>query len=226
MLILAIDTSAAACSVALWHDGIVLQSRQEMMPRGQDARLLPLIQEILAAAQLDFAALDRIAVMRGPGSFTGVRIGLATARGLGLALDKPVIGVNRFLIYHHALHPAHNLLVVIDSKRDELFCRYFPAVGIATEPFRATAAMLKAYDRPDVIVGGDGIAQRLWDHAVVLALPEPEVNLAAVLAATANPDDPAWQPVPLYLRPPDVSCGPTPATEEAALETAHAETVL
>lgn len=186
------------------------------MPRGQDARLLPLIQETLATTQLDFAALDRIAVMRGPGSFTGLRIGLATARGLGLALEKPVIGVNRFLIYQYALRSAHDLLAVIDSKRDELFCHYFPAQGAVTAPFRATTAALDAYDRSDVMVGGDGAVQRTWNRATQLALPEPEVNLAAILAATANPEDPTWQPIPQYLRPPDVSCGPTPATEEAA----------
>lgn len=217
MQILAIDTAAAACSVVLWRDGAVRHTQHEAMPRGQDARLLPLIQEVLAAAQTEFAALDRIAVTRGPGSFTGIRIGLAAARGLGLALNKPVIGVDRFRLYHAALRPASDLLVILDSKRDELFCRLFPVNGNITEPFRARASDLAAHDRPDLVVSGDGALQSVWNHATLLSLPEAEAGLAAAMAAHADSHDPVWQPIPLYLRPPDVSCGPTPPTEEATL---------
>ena len=217
MQILAIDTSAAACAVALWRDGVVVHAAHEIMPRGQDARLLPLIQETLATVQTDFAALDRIAVMRGPGSFTGIRIGLATARGLGLALGKPVIGIDRFRLYHAALRPAQDLLVVIDSKRDELFCRLFPITGATSEPFRATTMELAAYDRRETAVTGDGAHLHSWNQAILLPLLAAEAGWAAALAATADPDAPLWQPTPLYLRPPDVSCGPTPPVEEAAL---------
>ncbi|MGB4101536.1 MAG: tRNA (adenosine(37)-N6)-threonylcarbamoyltransferase complex dimerization subunit type 1 TsaB [Alphaproteobacteria bacterium] len=217
MQILAIDTSAAACSVALWRDGAVQQTKYESMPRGQDARLLPLIQEVLAAAATDFSALDRIAVTRGPGSFTGIRIGLAAARGLGLALRVPVIGIDRFRLYHVTLRPPADLLIILDSRRDELFCRLFPANKDVTEPFRARISDLTDYDRPEMSVSGDGVALRDWSHATQLFLPESEAGLAAALAATANPSIPDWQPLPLYLRPPDVSCGPTPPVEEAPL---------
>lgn len=217
MQILAIDTSAAACSVALWRDDAVQQARYESMPRGQDTRLLPLIQEVLTAAHADFAALDRIAVTRGPGSFTGIRIGLAAARGLGLALHIPVIGIDRFRLYHATLRPPADHLVILDSRRDELFCHVFPATKDAAEPFRATISDLAGYDRPEMLVSGDGAGLITWKHAALRALPETEAGLAAALAAQADPHDPAGQPLPLYLRPPDVSCGPPPPLEEAPL---------
>ena len=69
------------------------------MERGQDARLVPLVLEVMAEAKTDFPQLDRLAVTRGPGSFTGLRIGLAATRGFGLAADKPVIGIDRFSLY-------------------------------------------------------------------------------------------------------------------------------
>ena len=112
MLILSLDTAGQACAVCVWRDGVVLAAREERMARGQDARLVPLLLEVMAAAGVAFPQLDRIAVTRGPGSFTGLRIGLATARGLGLAADKPVIGIDRF-----SIHAAQQ------GRRGESLCR-------------------------------------------------------------------------------------------------------
>ena len=215
MKILAIDTSAAACSVAVWGDGAIQRAIYEPMTRGQDARLVPLIQDILTETGTAFAALDRIAVTRGPGSFTGLRIGLATARGLGIALGKPVFGIDRFRLYHAAIPLVPNLLVVIDSKRDELFCQQFMIGAPPAAAFRATAAALASYDRADVTVTGDGALLCPWHYAKSTPLNMTEAEVAAGMTATARPDDPTWKAVPLYLRPPDVSCGPTPPMEDS-----------
>ncbi len=94
MKVLAIDTALDACSVALVRDGGTLTSRSEQMQRGQAERLAPLVREAVAEAKLPFAELDRIAVTTGPGSFTGVRVGLSFARALALALGKPCVGVS------------------------------------------------------------------------------------------------------------------------------------
>ena len=93
MLILAINTSEAACDVALIGDGALLAEQCETMVRGQDGRLPGLIEEVLASAGVTLPALTRIAVVTGPGSFTGIRIGVAFARGLSLALKIPAIGI-------------------------------------------------------------------------------------------------------------------------------------
>ncbi|RMD63862.1 MAG: tRNA (adenosine(37)-N6)-threonylcarbamoyltransferase complex dimerization subunit type 1 TsaB, partial [Alphaproteobacteria bacterium] len=93
---LALDAAGAACSAALWRDGAVRARRFEVMSRGQAERLVPMIQDVMAAAGQAYAALDAVAVACGPGGFTGVRIALATARGLALAQHLPLVGVSSF----------------------------------------------------------------------------------------------------------------------------------
>jgi tRNA threonylcarbamoyladenosine biosynthesis protein TsaB len=93
MLILGINTIGDACEAALVSDGAVVAELSEPMQQGHDARLAPVVQKLMAGAGTAFSALDRIAVVVGPGSFTGVRVGVAFARGLALSLDKPAVGV-------------------------------------------------------------------------------------------------------------------------------------
>ncbi len=206
MIILGIDTAGHACSVCVWRDGMTLAHAEERMERGQDARLVPLVLEVMAQAGVDFAQLDRIAVTRGPGSFTGLRIGLSTARGFALAADKPVIGISRFAVYHaqRKANPAP-YLIVLDSKRQELFCQ----TG-AQEPCMllpdVVAVLLRA--QPDMVVVGDAAAllrEHLPETTVFAPLTEPEVVTAAALAASAAVDDTEHLPRPLYLRAPDVT---------------------
>ena len=212
MLILGLDTAGHGCRVVLWRDEDVLAARHEAMERGQDSRLIPLIEETLAAARCDYAAIDRIAVLRGPGSFTGLRIGLAAALGLGAALQKPVLGFNRFTLYRHTLH-APNLLVAIDSRRDEIFYQLFH--GTREEPPQQDflPVLVEKARAMNAVVSGDCLSL-LDDLPVALhPLPEAEIVIAASLAATAQPDDDTFKPVPLYIRAPDVSQGPTPAIQ-------------
>jgi tRNA threonylcarbamoyladenosine biosynthesis protein TsaB len=197
VLILSIDSAGAACAVCVWRDGEILAHAREEMQRGQDARLMPMIIVAVAQAGLVFSSFDKIAVTRGPGSFTGIRVGLAAARGIGLTARKPVIGIDRFAIYH-ALHAAagKNLLIVIESKRADLFCRFFPAGGGAHDACLMTAAQIDGFiaAHPDTLIVGDK------------ATPGDDVATGcAMLAARADADDPATQPRPLYLRAPDVT---------------------
>src|SRR5690242_17949012 len=94
MIVLAIDTALEACSVAIVRGDNVLVNLRERMQRGQAERLAPMVREAAGAAGVSFSELDRIAVTTGPGSFTGVRVGLSFARALALALGKPCIGVS------------------------------------------------------------------------------------------------------------------------------------
>ena len=93
MLILAINTAEAACDLAVLRDGAALSERRETMARGQDGRLPVLVEEVLADAGTTLGDLDRIAIVTGPGSFTGIRIGVSFARGLSLDLNIPAIGI-------------------------------------------------------------------------------------------------------------------------------------
>lgn len=204
MLVLALDSAGAGCNACVWRDGKILAAAEERMERGQDRRLMPLVLDVMKQAKLDFAALDRIAVTRGPGSFTGLRIGLAAARGIGLAANKPVLGIDRFSIYYAAVkETGKNVLVVIDSRRKELFCRFYPAAGTPHEPIMMTAEEIAAFlrEKAGTIVTGDVPVPCLSFHA----LQEKESVIGAQLAAVADPNDPAFLPRPLYLRAPDVT---------------------
>ena len=93
MLILAINTAEAACDVALIQHGKILADKQESLLRGQDGRLPGLVEDVLNMAAVQLGDIDRLAVVVGPGSFTGIRIGVAFTRGLALALNVPAIGI-------------------------------------------------------------------------------------------------------------------------------------
>ncbi len=211
MKILALDSSAAGCHACLWEDNKLIQIKSEMMMRGQDARLVPLIQELMAEASLTYSDLDRIAVSRGPGSFTGIRVGLATARGLALAAEKPVIGMDRFSIYRKLFEKeTRPLMVVIDSRRKDLFVKIFN--GSDTNP--EDAEMLtpeeikeRLISMPDALIVGD--AQEILEEALSnVSYGEAkgkEVVACASLTATVEVGDPLYLPRPLYLRAPDVT---------------------
>ncbi|MGE3624628.1 MAG: tRNA (adenosine(37)-N6)-threonylcarbamoyltransferase complex dimerization subunit type 1 TsaB [Bdellovibrionales bacterium] len=200
MLILSIDSAAAACGACLWRDGEILAIKSEAMDRGQDRRLIPLINEIMAKAETDFEELDRVAVTRGPGSFTGLRIGLAAARGIGLAAGKSVIGIDRFAIYREQQAAAgESLFIVIESKRQELFCRFYPSGAAPGEPHMLTRGQIAEFlaQWPDTITTGDA------HYGVPPA--ECEAITCARLAARAALDEADFLPRPLYIREPDVT---------------------
>lgn len=127
-MILAIDTSAAQCAVALVGD-IATASRSESMTRGHAEALFPMIDDVLAELSVDFRDLTRIAVCTGPGSFTGLRVGIAAARGLALGLGVPALGVTRF----EALASVGTLpaTVRLPGRGGIVFVQDFDANGVA-----------------------------------------------------------------------------------------------
>ncbi len=204
MIVLAIDTCLGACSVAATSDGRPLAAASEPMTRGHQERLAPMAREVMARADLDFAALDRIAVTVGPGSFTGLRVGLAFAKGLALALGKPCIGVGTLEALAATLAEPGPLAVVIDSGRGQVYLQTFEA-GRALSPPQVLSleeAGVRLAELNGGVLSGPGAAL-LGDVAAdcfqirLVATPEPAA--VARLAASA----PAAPPTPLYLRPPD-----------------------
>jgi tRNA threonylcarbamoyladenosine biosynthesis protein TsaB len=197
MLILVLDSCGYSCGVGVFREGAALSRESERMERGQDARLIPMVVAALEQAKCEFSDLDRVAVTRGPGSFTGVRIGLATARGIGFAAGKPVVGIDRFSIYKsHRATAVRNLLVVIDSKRAELFCKFFPQTGKAHDACMMTEKQIREFmdAHPDTEIAGD------------MATPDVDILAAcAQLAVLADASSSDFLPRPLYLRSPDVT---------------------
>jgi tRNA threonylcarbamoyladenosine biosynthesis protein TsaB len=166
--LLALDTACAACSAALWIDGVVVSSRRREMVRGQAEALMPMVAEVMQDAQADFAALDLIAVTIGPGSFTGLRTGLAAARGLALARSLPLIGVTTtesIALAAHRLAPDSNLgrpiTVVLNSRRADLYVQHFTAeLTPIGGPFTALPQeIVRAVPGSGVLYAGDATDQ-------------------------------------------------------------------
>ena len=186
MLVLAIDTSLDACSVALARGDVVLAAQSETMQRGQAERLAPMVREIMDEAGVAFAALDRIAVTKGPGSFTGVRVGLSFARALALALGKPCIGVSTLEALALGESEAGLRAALIETPGASYFALY------------EDGALLVA---PAPIERGEHealIAEAAKGRSVSLVCPPID---AAALARRAGRLDPAhFKPDPMYLR--------------------------
>ena len=212
MLILALDTSMAACSVCVYDAdrGLVIGANQQFMDRGQAEALAPMVQETMALAGVRFAGLGRIAVTTGPGTFTGVRIGLAMARGLGLSLSIPVIGINS-LAAIAANETANTLPVVVavDARAGEIYFASYDQLGheVAAPVVVALANTHKLMPSHSVRMLGtatESLLKKLNSHHHVrsdagdLPIAENFVRLAVDIPASALP------PEPLYLRAPDV----------------------
>ncbi|NIG18176.1 tRNA (adenosine(37)-N6)-threonylcarbamoyltransferase complex dimerization subunit type 1 TsaB [Pantoea sp. Al-1710] len=121
--ILALDTATEACSAALLNQQQI-DARFEIAPRDHTQRILPLVQELLQLQQLDLTALDVLAFGRGPGSFTGVRIGIGIAQGLALGANLPMIGVSSLATMAQGawrLSGANRVLAAIDARMGEVY---------------------------------------------------------------------------------------------------------
>ncbi|MBC8945072.1 MULTISPECIES: tRNA (adenosine(37)-N6)-threonylcarbamoyltransferase complex dimerization subunit type 1 TsaB [Xenorhabdus] len=121
--ILAIDTATEACSVALWNDGRI-EAQFEISPREHTQRILPMVETILSKNDIKLQQLDALAFGQGPGSFTGVRIGVGIAQGLALGADLPMIGISSLKTMAQGafrLKNATNVLVAIDARMGEVY---------------------------------------------------------------------------------------------------------
>ncbi len=216
MAILAFDTAMGACSVAMAEGRRVLASRFEVMPRGQSEALMPMIEAVTAESGVPLRAITRIGVTRGPGAFTGVRIGLAAARALALALGVPCVGVSTLAVLEHAARAAGvegPVAALIDSKRGDLFTERFDAPGVSSAgPARRAVedVVSDLENRPAACLVGDGAALVLAEEGIRLNncfvhedLAQPRAGNLAVLAASARCED--AKPEPLYLRPADAA---------------------
>lgn len=218
-VILAMDCAAGACSAAVARDGEILARRFEAMSRGHAEVLMPMVEDVLERAATPYAELDLLAVSVGPGGFTGVRIGLAAARGIALAGAIPLLGVNTLEVLAHGVpereRSGRTVLAVLDSRRADLYAQAFAGdLTPLAEPAAVMPEDLEAMlpDGPAVLVGDAGetaMAAIDGGRAMLSTAPgAPGADVLALLAGarhagfTARGEDlPAAEP--LYLRPPD-----------------------
>jgi tRNA threonylcarbamoyladenosine biosynthesis protein TsaB len=182
-VLLAIDTAAPRLQLALLRDGDHVEILVEDTQTGQAERLFPALGELLARADIAYADLTRIAVTTGPGSFTGLRIGLSAARGFGLALDIPVLGIPSLLALSLAAR-CDAIAVLLDARRDETYFQTFSGPGI---PIDAPSLLPVAEARRRVPTGAE-------------TFTSPFVDIAALARFAATADPKLYPPEASYVR--------------------------
>ena len=212
MRLLVIDTALGACTAAVFEDSRPLAVRFEPMIKGHQERLGGLVRDVMAEAGGGFNSLDRIGVTVGPGSFTGLRVGLAFAQGLGAALDRPVAGISALDALAASLEEATGpVAALIDARRGQVYVRLFTN-GSALGPDEALS--LEEAARRVAEIGAK--VALIGNGAAVLAQAFPALKFARIddrvapspeaLACRAATADPAMHPPrPLYLRAPDAT---------------------
>jgi len=215
MRVLAIDTALAACSAAVLdtEQGGILARESLPMIRGHAEALMPLISRVMEDAGLAFTDLDRVAVTTGPGSFTGLRVGISAARGIALAAEKPAVGLLTLSAYaapHLANDDGLPVVAAIDARHNHVYLQVFgPGGRTATAPRLAplSEAVRAAAQSTARIVGSaaQAVADRLSTHdARPRAIDQrdaPDITwVARVGAALPEGQSP---PKPQYLRAPD-----------------------
>ena len=215
MLILAIDTALDACAAGVLDTEAarLIAQESQAMKRGHAEALMPLIGRVIREAGIAFAALDRIAVTTGPGSFTGLRVGLSAARGIGLAADKPVVGLSTLTAYAAPVvgqNAAQAVISAIDARHDHV---YFQVVsgdgGSLMRPRVAPIEEALGASRFGAVHLVGNAAAILADRWPADALPPfkvdpqpaPDIAWLAWLGAAVSPDTAPARPY--YLRAPD-----------------------
>jgi tRNA threonylcarbamoyl adenosine modification protein YeaZ len=215
MRVLAIDTALAACSAALLDTelGGIIASESLPMVRGHAEALMPLLDRLVDAMGTPLHHIDRIVVTTGPGSFTGLRVGISAARGIALAAGKPAVGVSTLLAYaapHLADDETLPVVAVIDARHAHVYLQVFAPGGrtiVAPRLASLSEAVRAAAETPARIVGNaaqivaDGLTAIGSVPIVVDARPAPDIAwIASTGAAMAADQAP---PKPQYLRAPD-----------------------
>ncbi len=218
MKILALDTATENCSAALWVDGVVYQ-RSHASAREHSERLLGMVDSVLAEGGIALAGLDLVAVDRGPGGFTGVRIAVGVAQGLAFGTGLPVMPVSSLAAVAagaRRMHRAERVLVALDARMDEIYTAALDFSGGHDWPVVALAARVCAPDALTAPAGdwfgaGPGWAAYRESLAGVRArltgcdeglLPDAR-DVAALAAAAVAAGEQAVDPAevwPLYLR--------------------------
>jgi tRNA threonylcarbamoyladenosine biosynthesis protein TsaB len=215
MLILAIDTALDACAAAVLDTDAskIIAQESQAMKRGHAEALMPLIARVMKASGIAFTSLDRVAVTTGPGSFTGLRVGLSAARGIALAADKPVVGLTTLTAYAAPFvgeHSAHPIVSAIDARHDHV---YFQVVsgdgGSLIKPKVAPieeALEASRFGAPHLVGNAAGILADRWPSDApapvrVDVQPAPDITWVAWLGAAVDPETAPARPY--YLRAPD-----------------------
>lgn len=210
--ILAFDTSGPHVTAGLFGYG---EPVYEDMARGQAERLLPMCEDVLMRAKLDWENLDAIAVGIGPGNFTGIRIAVSTARGLALSLGIPAIGVSGFEWLHQGYHSSGRVAITLPAPRDQVYALVFLGGKPITKPVLLDPGTRNpTLEQPGLHVAGYAAAKVAADYSAssdetIWTDRNPQLMASNLsLIASNKLDEPgSWavRPAPLYVRAPDAA---------------------
>jgi tRNA threonylcarbamoyl adenosine modification protein YeaZ len=215
MRVLAIDTALEACSAAVLDTerGGILASESIPMLRGHAEALLPLVSRVMSEAALEFGALDRIAVTVGPGSFTGLRVGVSAARGIAVAAGKPAVGLTTLAALaapYIAIDDMTPLVAAIDARNEQVYMQMVGSGGRSLIQPRVASLRDAVRDaanaRARLVGSAAAMMAAAWPAGVqpppvVDAARAPIIDWVAHLGAAAA--QALSLPKPLYLRAPD-----------------------
>jgi tRNA threonylcarbamoyladenosine biosynthesis protein TsaB len=215
MLILAIDTALEACAAAVLDTdkNRLIAQESQAMKRGHAEALMPLVARVMKEAGIPFTSLDRVAATTGPGSFTGLRVGLSAARGIALAANKPAIGITTLAAYaapHVSEHGEHPIISAIDARHDHIYLQVVsghggPLVTPRVAPIEEALAASR-FGAPILAGNAANLLAERWpkDATPPVKVDQqgaPDISWVAWLAAAVDPA--VATPRPFYLRAPD-----------------------
>ncbi len=221
MLVMGLDTALKRCSVAILRGGEVLADESLGLERGHAEYLAPMAAAALSKAGIAVRDLDRVGVVVGPGGFTGVRVALSFARGLGVGTGLPIVGVTSLAALAAPLE-ASLAAPVIDARRGQVYAALYGPGGevllppFVSEPEKALEKLReRAADAAVMLVGsGAGLLGPVPAGWAIEGAEDIDAKAVARLAAAAPV--PQGPPAPLYLRAPDAKPGrPSPFEREA-----------
>jgi tRNA threonylcarbamoyladenosine biosynthesis protein TsaB len=215
MLILAIDTALDACAAGVLDTdaGKLIAQESQAMKRGHAEALMPLIARVIERSGIGFSSLDRIAVTTGPGSFTGLRVGLSAARGIALAANKQVVGLTTLTAYAAPVVSQNSeqpVISAIDARHDQVYFQVVSGngsslIGPRVAPIEEALGASR-FGAPHLVGNAASILADRWPaHAPlpfkVDALAAPDIAWVAWLGAAVSPNTAPARP--FYLRAPD-----------------------
>lgn len=198
--ILGVETSGNLCSVALGTRGAFLSSKTENLPHGQPKHLMGFIETVMKESGISFKQLTHLAVNRGPGSFTGLRVGLAVVNGFSLAGNIPILGLTGFQIWR-SLVKDRPLLVALDTRRDDFFAALFK--GTDLQP--SIVEIMTAAQVHEFLHNHEGIELR-GDNLEALSKPSKSLDALDLLQATFENlgVEGVFSADPFYFRQPSI----------------------
>ncbi len=219
MLVLAIDSAMNGCSACVFDsDEGVLNAQHLDIVRGQAEHLMPLINDVMQKSDVNYSDLDMIAVTQGPGAFTGMRIGLSTAKSIGMVINKPVVGVSCFeavlesyLDDRKAVDAVPFYGVILETKRKDYYFQMFEgdiSAGDDAAAMDARDISLVTQDKECLFVGDavERYADEIGQDIKSVSINAPKAGIIARLAIDKykNKDKNAINCAPVYLRLPEI----------------------